>query len=236
MRVDKQQVRPVVFAGITLSHAEIRAALGTAEVRPPVRWGDLDQLDDGRIVSIIDGELHGAALLPADEIRRAIARGIDVRGASSLGALRAAELRHEGMRGIGWVYDAFCTGRIRGIDEIAVIYDPYSYRPLTVPLVNVRFCLDGLVSRRAITAGEAAVAMKALRSITLEERDPGTVVMRLTEIAGRRRISALLERIRGQQFDIKAMDAQLLLNDLSQAGRSDGVFYPASAATTHGCT
>lgn len=219
MQVDKQQDTPVVFAGITLSHAEIRATLGTAEVRPPVRWGDLDQLADGSIVAIIDGELNGSALLPADEIRRAIARGFDVRGASSVGALRAAELRDEGMAGIGWVYQAFCAGRIRGTNEIAVVYEPCSYRPLTIPLVSVRFCLDGLVGCGGITADEAEDAMMALRNITIEERDRRTVLLQLAEIVGRRRMSALLARIRGQLVDIKAADARLLLRGLSHASR-----------------
>ena len=219
VRIDKRQDTPVVFAGITLSHAETRTALGTAEVHPPIRRGDLDGLKDGSIVAIIDGELNDSVPLPANEIRRAIARGCDVRGASSVGALRAAELRYEGMAGIGWVYEAFCTGRIRDTDEIAVVYEPYSYRPLTIPLVNVRFCLGGLVSSGDITADEAEDAMVALQHITLEERDRQTVLSRLARIIGSRRMSVVLERIRGERFDVKARDARLLLRSLSQARR-----------------
>lgn len=219
MRVNRKQNTAVVFAGITLPHAEASAILGTAEIRPPVKAGDLDHLQGGSTVAIIDGELNGSALLPADEIRRAIARGFDVRGASSVGALRAAELRHEGMAGVGWVYEAFCTGRIKGSNEIAVVYDPCSYRPLTIPLVNLRFCLDGLVTCGGITADEAAHAMMALQNTKLEERDCQTVLSRLALIIGSRRMSLLLEGIRDQPFDIKARDARLLLRSLSQARR-----------------
>src|SRR5688572_16844442 len=133
-----QSSKPVVFAGISVSHAQVRA-LGVAECRPPIKAGDLDELAArGRTVLIIDGELAPGAALSIDEIVRAIARGFDIRGASSVGALRAAELGERGMRGSGWVYEAFRRGRIAGTEEIAVLYDPRSFRPLTIPLVTVR--------------------------------------------------------------------------------------------------
>src|SRR5690242_15813125 len=109
---------PVVFTGISISHAEVRDFV-RADVRPPVRGGDLDELRDAETtVVIIDGELDSSALLLADEIERAIARGMDLRGSSSVGALRAAELCHRGMKGSGWVYRAFWTGWLTGTDEI----------------------------------------------------------------------------------------------------------------------
>ena len=114
---------PVVFTGLSLSQEEARTLLA-AEVRPPVKRGDLDQLSDGTVAAIIDGELSGDSAVPIDEIRRALRRGVKISGAASVGALRAYEAREEGMVGLGWVYRAYCTGRISGIDEIAVIYDP----------------------------------------------------------------------------------------------------------------
>jgi len=49
---------PVVFTGLSLSQEEARTLLA-AEVRPPVKRGDLDQLSDGTVAAIIDGELGG---------------------------------------------------------------------------------------------------------------------------------------------------------------------------------
>ena len=145
---------PVVFAGISISHAKVRD-LVSADVRPPVREGDLDLLHvAGTIVAIIDGELAPNVLLPASEIERAIGRGLDLRGSSSVGALRAAELRHRGMRGSGWVHRAFSTGWLTGTEEIAVLYDPRSFHPLTVPLVTVRFWLKRFVRTGVIAAPE----------------------------------------------------------------------------------
>src|SRR5688500_4258860 len=99
---------PVVVAGLSLTLEEVRCCLH-ADVRPPVKAGDLDGLGPGSTVAIIDGELDAVALIPNDEIRRALARGIEVHGAASVGAMRAAELAADGMQGIGWVYGAFLS-------------------------------------------------------------------------------------------------------------------------------
>jgi hypothetical protein len=203
---------PIVFTGISLSFAEARRIV-SADVRPPVKRGDLDELRNDAIVAIIDGELH-ETILPTEEIRRAIGRGLHVKGASSLGALRAAELHQSGMGGLGWVYEAFCTGRIAGTDEIAVCYDPYSHRPLTIPLVNVRFCLARLVGNGSIAAGEAANAMMALSRIRVEQRDHRTVLLRLGEVLGRGRSESIVGMISDADNNIKARDAHRLLQSL----------------------
>jgi TfuA protein len=106
-------------------------------------------------------------MLQPDEILRAIARGVDVRGSSSIGALRAAELHGCGMAGVGWVYDSYRANRIAGLDEIAVIYDPQSYRPLTIPLVNIRFCLDRLVESNASPTTKRKTQWRCSRASSL---------------------------------------------------------------------
>jgi hypothetical protein len=204
---------PIVFTGISLSFAEARSIV-PADVRPAVKRGDLDELRNDAVVAIIDGELHETYILPTEEIRRAVGRGLHVQGASSLGALRAAELHQSGMGGLGWVYEAFCTGLIAGMDEIAVCYDPYSHRPLTIPLVNVRFCLGRLVGNGSITAEEAATTMISLSGIRVEQRDPRTVLLRLREVLGRRRSESVLDMISEADNNIKARDAHRLLQSL----------------------
>ena len=56
------------------------------------------------------------------------------------------------MHGVGWVYDQYIAGKITSFDEIAVIYDPLCLQNLSVPLVNIRFWLDGLISSVAYHA------------------------------------------------------------------------------------
>jgi hypothetical protein len=204
----------VVFAGISISHAKVRD-LVLADVRPPVQEGDLDLLRGiGTIVAIIDGELAPNALLSAGEIKRAIGRGMDLRGSSSVGALRAAELRHRGMMGSGWVHRAFCTGWLTGTEEIAVLYDPRSFHPLTVPLVTVRFWLKRFVRTGVITALGAGAVMNAVKALRLQERTPQKVLMRLADTPIPEQMRKEINRITDSHYDIKARDALHLLRSL----------------------
>jgi TfuA protein len=205
---------PVVFAGISISHAKVRD-LASADVRPPVRVGDLDLLrGNGTIVAIIDGELAPNAILSANEIERAIGRRLDLRGSSSVGALQAAEFRHRGMTGSGWVHRAFCTGWLTGTEEIAVLYDPRSFHALTVPLVTVRFWLKRFVRTGVITALRANVLMSAVKALRLQERTPQAVLMRLADSSIPEQMRKEINRITDPHYDIKARDALHLLRSL----------------------
>jgi TfuA protein len=204
---------PVVFAGISLSRTKIRKVIA-ADVRDPVMQGDLDKLSDRRVVAIIDGELTPGSILPLDEVRRSLDRGMTIVGAASLGALRAYEMREEGMKGYGWVYEAYCANRISGTDEIAVAYQPYWNQPLTVPLVNVRFCLDRLVRQTKISVTEAANVMGALKAIEIEDRDWQNVLRRLVEMFGRTRVQAALASGGARGSDVKRLDAYRLIRNL----------------------
>ena len=80
------------------------------------------------------------------EILLALERGIEVWGAASMGALRAAELAPFGMRGVGAIYRAFARGALVADDEVAVAHLPAAqgYRAVSDALVNLR---DGLAPR-----------------------------------------------------------------------------------------
>ena len=220
---------PVVFAGISLSHAAVRDIV-TADTRPPIRAGDLDLLHGaGGTVLVIDGELGSEALVSAEEIERAIARGLDVWGASSVGALRAAGLRGRGMHGSGWVYRAFCSGRLAGTDEIAVLYDPRTFRPLTVPLVTVRYWLDHFVNQRVITALQAEEVMEAAKTLPVDRRTPRSVLRRIAATPIPEPMRRQMHELITPACDIKARDAHHLLHSLS-AERTDPCRLPGSRA------
>jgi hypothetical protein len=202
--------QPVVFTGLTVSQPEAQA-LVNAEICPPVRSGDLDRLRDGKTVVIIDGVLEPEPVLSVAEIRRALQRGLKIQGAASLGALRAHQTHGDGMEGSGWVYQAYVSGRIQGTDEISVIYDPFSHRPLTVPLVNIRFCLLRLVRRGTVAECDAEKAMSDLKCIPPEERSRRAVVHELVRVFGRERLKAALNEAAGMNSNIKRRDALEML-------------------------
>ena len=223
MSVSSAAKQPVVFTGPSLSHVEART-LVKAEVCPPVRSGDLDCLSDNTAVAIIDGVLEPGSVLSVGEVRRALRRGIKIWGAASLGALRAYQTTRDGMVGSGWVYKAYVSRRIQGTDEIGVIYDPFSHRPLTVPLVNVRFCLHRLVKRGEVAERDAENAMRDLKCIPLEERSRRAVVLRLGQAFGRERLKAAFRCAAGMNANVKRRDALEILRIIAGASaRSSGV-------------
>ncbi len=155
-----------LFAGPTLARArKIRPELALDGVRelPPVQRGDLPRLVREHAtpgaIAIVDGKFHQVLSIGHLEIRNAIAAGWTVWGMSSLGAIRAREMHHLGMRGYGRVFELYCgPGDFRD-DEVTLLHeqDP-PYRELSEPLVHLRLALRGLADAGVI-AGELADAL-----------------------------------------------------------------------------
>jgi hypothetical protein len=134
----------VVFLGPSLPRAEARAVLD-AQYEPPARMGDVyaSLVAGVETIVLVDGLFHGAPSVWHREILDAITEGITVIGASSMGALRAAELEAFGMIGRGRVFEWYRDGLIDGDDEVALLHasEEGSFRPLSEPLVNMRATL-----------------------------------------------------------------------------------------------
>ena len=136
--------RTIVFVGPTLPAAEAARLRPGAEIRPPVAVGDVLGLLKRRGLSriaIIDGYFERMAAVWHKELLLALEKGIEEWGASSMGALRAAELHAFGMRGVGQVFEAFRSGALVADDEVAVAHLPAEagFRAVSDALVNLRF-------------------------------------------------------------------------------------------------
>jgi TfuA protein len=201
--------RPVVYLGPSLPRAEAQRLLD-AEFRPPIRRGDLTSLRRTSTVVIIDGEFGQSLSVSPKEILRLLDGGVRVIGASSMGALRAAELAPCGMEGCGWVFDAYRSGRIVGDDEVALTFSPVDGTALTVPLVNVRCWLERLRLGGRLDARTSTMLLRRARGIFFADRVPARLVEALEAGLGRERVHSLLEET-GGITDIKADDARRAL-------------------------
>ncbi len=210
--------RPVVFLGSTLPRAEAAKIL-SADYRSPIRRGDLGQVPAGARVLIVDGEFDQSLSVSPKEILEFMARGGRASGAASMGALRAAELAPVGMRGIGWIYEQYRSGRILGDDEVAVCYLPRSFEPVTVPLINVRYWLEQLCSAHELGERMAARVLRGARRIFYADRTPERLRSALDEILGAETTAYLLGVTGGCITDIKARDARRALQEVG--GRRD---------------
>ncbi len=141
--------RIIVFLGPSLDRESAEKIL-PADYRPPAKRGDLLRaVEDGAaIIGLIDGVFHQESAVAHREILTAMKKGVRVIGASSMGALRAAEMDTLGMTGIGEVYRMYKSGELESDDEVALVFDPVSGYSLSEPLINIRFTL-----RKAEAAG-----------------------------------------------------------------------------------
>lgn len=133
----------VVFLGPSLSRAKAEQIL-EANFRPPAKRGDIYRAakEGAGIILLIDGVFFQDCSVAHKEVIYALEAGAKVLGASSMGALRASELDIYGMEGIGKIYEAYKSGHLVSDDEVALVFDPFTWEPRSEPLVNIRFNLD----------------------------------------------------------------------------------------------
>jgi hypothetical protein len=135
----------VVFLGPTLPVEEARPRLD-ARFLAPAQRGDvfLASLTKPSAIAIVDGFFDQVPAVWHKEILYAMSLGIQVFGAASMGALRAAELHTFGMRGVGRIFEAFSSGALEDDDEVVLTHatEELGYRPLSEAMVNVRATLS----------------------------------------------------------------------------------------------
>ena len=146
-----------VYLGPSLPR-DAAATILDAVYLDPIAMGDLYALVQTRAkpgdrVAIIDGLFEQVPAVWHKEILHAIEKGIAVYGASSMGALRAAELHVFGMRGIGRVFESYRDALIEDDDEVAVAHAAREegFRSLSTAMVSIRFGLRGLLDAGALT-------------------------------------------------------------------------------------
>ena len=119
---------------------------------PPAGVGDIARAvrRGPRAIALIDGMFERVLPVWHKEILWAMARGVHVFGAASMGALRAAELHAFGMQGVGRIFEAYRYGELEADDEVAVLHGPadLGFVAVTEALVNVRATLRRARRRR----------------------------------------------------------------------------------------
>jgi hypothetical protein len=164
---------PVVFLGPSLSAAEARGILDV-EVLPPVQLGDVWRIVQERpaAIGIIDGYFDRIPAVRHKEILYALSCGIPVYGASSMGALRAAELASFGMIAVGEIAAGYLSGALTCDDEVALMHGPeeLGYRGFSEPLVNIRATLAAAHESGVISELTRAAMLETARVLHYPDR------------------------------------------------------------------
>ncbi len=167
----------IVFLGPSLDTSAAEKIL-PAIYRPPAKRGDLlSAVHDGAtIIGLIDGVFHQESAVAHREILTAIKKGVRVVGASSMGALRAAEMDTLGMVGIGEIYRMYKSGELDSDDEVALVFDPSSGLALSEPLINIRFTLKRAQEEGIIDTVAHDALLASARSLFYPKRTYKAIV------------------------------------------------------------
>ena len=161
----------IVFLGPSLDRTSAEKIL-PAEYHEPAKRGDiLRAVQSGAtIICLIDGVFHQDCAVAHREILHAIKSGVRVVGASSMGALRAAEMDTLGMVGVGEIYHKYKTGELESDDEVALVFDPESGLSLSEPLINIRYTLQHAQECGIISPAAHDTLLAAARSVFYPQR------------------------------------------------------------------
>jgi len=214
----------VVFLGPSLE-AETAKKLLDAEYRPPASRGDIFKAvrEGVKIIGLIDGVFFQACAIAHREILYALEEGVKVVGASSMGALRASELDSYGMEGVGRVYELYRKGELVSDDEVALIFEPDSFKPLSEPLVNIRYNLELAEERKIINKEVKEKILSIAKSLYYPERD----YERVLSIAEGEVEKEVLERLKkfliADKKDLKREDAIAALKRMKEIREGEDV-------------
>ncbi len=193
----------LVFLETSLTQAEATEIYPDAVYRPSVKKGDvISAMKEGYSrIAIVDGNFGWTPSVWHKEILIALDYGLEVWGAASMGALRAAELDVYGMQGVGVVYDKYKTGVIDGDDEVAIAYFSHHHEQ-TVPLINLRLTLDEL----DLPLESKNTIFEQVKSIYYAQRTWKKIADSLPK--------TMYHLLYENYLDIKKQDALFLLNTL----------------------
>ena len=197
----------VVFLGPSLDRSTAEAIL-PADYRPPAKRGDVFRAakDGARIVGLIDGVFFQDSAVGHKEVLSVLEMGVAVVGASSMGALRAAELHPFGMEGVGEIFRQYRDGDLISDDEVALIFDPVNYAPLSEPLVNIRDNVSAALEKGAIDAEAAEKILEAASSLYFPKRSYDRILEEAKNLDEPQR-EGFKKFLREEKRDLKRNDA-----------------------------
>ena len=214
----------IVFLGPTLARTAAEAIL-PARYLPPVACGDILRCLrlKPKVIAIIDGVFEHRASVWHKEILFAVEQGITVFGASSMGALSAAELAPFGMIGVGRIFESYRDGVYTDEDEVALLHegDAGGHRALSEPMVNIRATVARAVYTGVIMAPVGELVIACAKESFYQERSLKSAAEKASALLPcREPLLRLLQYVEnGGYVDQKKLDALELITRLARRKR-----------------
>jgi len=207
-------IRLAVFCGPSLPPSD-RIEDERVTYLPPATRGDIAKgAGDYDGILLIDGVFHHD-LAPSPKECYEAAQRIPMFGASSMGALRAAECWPYGFTPLGIIARWYIREVIDGDDEVAVLTHPQTQAAITVPSVNVRYVAMLARRRGVLSRDEERALVSKARSVFYMDRS-WEDVLEMTPLHAR----PAIECIAKDEGDLKRWDARFALRGvLRRVGR-----------------
>ncbi len=217
-----------VFLGPSLPLAEARAILDAVYLSPAGQGDVYRAVRDRKAdaIGLIDGFFEQMPAVWHKEILWALKQGVRVYGASSMGALRAAELEQFGMIGIGKVFEAYRSGlfppfsgeTFEDDDEVAIAHGPAELGYLgSDAMVDIRATLAAAESQGIIDRACRDRLAEIAKGLFYKDRS----YERLVQLArGASELSLWMsgfeDWLPGGKVSQKRLDAEALLTSLAR--------------------
>jgi hypothetical protein len=211
-------MKTVIFCGPTLAASDVTLE---ADVLPPARQGDLYRAarQGAHAIGLIDGYFDQVNSVAHKEILWAMANGVHVFGAASMGALRAAELEAFGMEGVGTIFNQFRSGVLEDDDEVAVAHAAAEdgYRALSEAMVNVRATFAAAARQRVISDHTRDLLIATGKALLYMDRSFPLILARAeAQAAPRVELQALCTFLPTGRVDQKRTDALALIRRMRE--------------------
>src|SRR5271165_6426875 len=208
----------IIFAGPSLGVPDPTLSQ-RIDFREPAIRGDIlsAALEEPTAIGLLDGVLETSASVWYKEIIFALAKGISVFGASSLGAIRAVELAPFGMVGIGDVFRSYRDGVLEDDDEIVLQHGPaeLGFVTLSEAMVNVRATLRSATTASILTATEAEKLCTVAKALFYKDRMWDQIVASAEQVGLSRFVGDnLIAWVSKNSVDVKRQDAEELVRTI----------------------
>lgn len=215
-------MKAVVYLGPSLPLSEAKKILGVdkAIYLPPASQADLLSavtIYKPDVIAIIDGEFGQSLSIWHKEILFALEKGIQIYGASSMGALRAVETSMFGTIGVGTIYDMYASGEINDDDEVALLHGSAEdgYRNISEPMINIRMTFRKAAEENVVRNETANTFTDIAKSIFYTQRVYPLIFRKAAEKGiDRKTIDLMSAFVKDHHVDIKAQDAIKLLETI----------------------
>lgn len=206
-----------IYSGLSLSEIELQKRNPEFEFSGPIKRGQLltDIKSGYHIIGIIDGFFLNHLAVTPSEIIDCIRCGVKIFGASSMGAIRAADLDSIGMIGIGKIYDLIKKDDSFEDDFLGQTFLEEEYFKTSAPFINVYYNLKKMKELNIITQEVFIFSVKSYRNMHYSERSTSKLTNLLKKSKFNKELTSKIFQKLETTENLKHSDAIMLLNAIT---------------------